>query len=296
MSSDKKSRNFVLCLGVQKAGTTWLHDYLDGHPQTDMGFTKEYHILETVSPRSGTRRLTEKKERAIKLLQRQEDPFTGANPGFWRRFSFYMDRESYYDYFTGLLQADGIFVTGDMTPDNSLATPEILQHLADGFARRKVNVKPVVLLRDPVERCWSAVRMGKKTALAGKSRRPEKGDGDDATLLRKSYKSKGRSHRTRYDELFNEIEKVFSRDAFYVGFYETLFTEEEIARLCNFLQVEYTPASFSKRVNVTEKTSDIPDDLRREVAEEYSAAYKYCADRWGRDFILGIWPNAHYVL
>lgn len=296
MSSDKPVRNFLLCLGVQKAGTTWLHDYLDGHTQTDMGFTKEYHILDTLSPESGATRLFEKRERAIKLLERKPDMFSGSNYGFWKRFAFYLDIETYYDYYTGLLQVDGVRLSGDMTPDNGLASVEMLQALQAGFLRRNIGVKPLILLRDPVERCWSAVRMGKRNAAAGKSSKPQKGDGDEATLLRQSYNSKGRSYRTRYEIIFSKIEQVFSRDEYFSSFYETLFTTEEIKRFCEFAQIDFEEPKFSKRLNVSEKASEISDDLRREVAQEFKATYYYCADRWGRELILNIWPNAHFVL
>lgn len=298
MNSEKMQRNFLLCLGVQKAGTTWLHDYLDGHTQADMGFTKEYHILDTLSPESGHTRLSDKQQRAIKLLERKnkDDVFSGSNYGFWKRFAFYLDMGTYYDYYTGLLQVDGVQLTGDMTPDNAVASADMLKDLKREFLRRNVGVKPVILLRDPVERCWSAVRMGKRTAIEGKNSKLQKGEGDEATLLRESYKSKGRTYRTRYEKIFSRIEQAFPQEQYFTGFYETLFTVEEIRRLCDFLKIDFQEPKFSKRVNVSEKTGDIPENLRREVALEYQATYQYCADRWGRDFILKVWPNAHFAL
>ncbi len=38
----------MLGLGAQKAGTTWLSDYLRSSPQYDYGFRKEYHVLDVV--------------------------------------------------------------------------------------------------------------------------------------------------------------------------------------------------------------------------------------------------------
>lgn len=40
MPSTSDTMFFVL--GAQKAGTTWLHKYLSGHPQVSMGPVKEY--------------------------------------------------------------------------------------------------------------------------------------------------------------------------------------------------------------------------------------------------------------
>jgi hypothetical protein len=37
---------FLLDVCCQKGGSSWLYDYLQKHPQADMGFQKEYHILD----------------------------------------------------------------------------------------------------------------------------------------------------------------------------------------------------------------------------------------------------------
>ena len=37
---------FVLGVGAQKAGTTWLHEYLASLPEVDLGFMKEYHVFD----------------------------------------------------------------------------------------------------------------------------------------------------------------------------------------------------------------------------------------------------------
>ena len=41
-------RTFVLGVGAQKAGTTWLHSYIASNATAHMGFTKEYHIWDAV--------------------------------------------------------------------------------------------------------------------------------------------------------------------------------------------------------------------------------------------------------
>ena len=39
---------FILGLGAQKAGTSWLHSTLSKNDNVHMGFTKEYHIWDFV--------------------------------------------------------------------------------------------------------------------------------------------------------------------------------------------------------------------------------------------------------
>ena len=44
---------FLLGLGAQKAGTAWMHRYLESSPQCDPGFRKEYHVWDAVDLPSG---------------------------------------------------------------------------------------------------------------------------------------------------------------------------------------------------------------------------------------------------
>jgi len=43
-TNKKNDKTFLLGLGHQKCGTTWLHEYLDGYPFFEKGFAKEYHV------------------------------------------------------------------------------------------------------------------------------------------------------------------------------------------------------------------------------------------------------------
>ena len=45
----KSEKVFILGVGCQKGGTTWLHKQLDKHPNVNMGFTKEYHVFDAPS-------------------------------------------------------------------------------------------------------------------------------------------------------------------------------------------------------------------------------------------------------
>ena len=38
---------FLLCIGCQKGGTTWLSEYLRGYPEVRLGARKEMHVLDS---------------------------------------------------------------------------------------------------------------------------------------------------------------------------------------------------------------------------------------------------------
>ena len=44
---------FLLGVGCQKGGTAWLHRYLEGSPQCDPGFRKEYHVWDALDLPAG---------------------------------------------------------------------------------------------------------------------------------------------------------------------------------------------------------------------------------------------------
>lgn len=151
-------KTFLLGVGAQKAGTTWLHDYLSHSPQADLGFTKEYHVFDSLTLPGSTKFRKLITRQAIKDL---EDPHSIGTPRpSVTRAAFLYDQEIYFDYFAGLLKRDGIRLTGDITPSYSGLSEETLLRIRDGFAARGIAVKPVFLMRDPVDRLQSMVRMG----------------------------------------------------------------------------------------------------------------------------------------
>jgi hypothetical protein len=42
------TKTFILGVGAQKGGTTWLHRQLNKNKNIDLGFRKEYHIFDAI--------------------------------------------------------------------------------------------------------------------------------------------------------------------------------------------------------------------------------------------------------
>lgn len=68
----------------------------------------------------------------------------------------------YYGYFANLLAAPDIRLTGDITPSYSGLSAATLAEIRDGMATRGVPTRVVFMMRDPVERSWSALRMSRR--------------------------------------------------------------------------------------------------------------------------------------
>ena len=112
---------FLLGVGAQKAGTTWLHAQLDRRRDADFGFLKEYHVHDALTlPAAG--------------FSNRRRP-SWLKPRTWRRQRFLDRPERYYAYFAARLRRRGIRLTGDITPSYSGLSVDTLRTIRRGFDR-----------------------------------------------------------------------------------------------------------------------------------------------------------------
>lgn len=282
------TKTFLLGLGAQKAGTTWLHDYLSTLDGVDMGFLKEYHVFDSRHPSEDRGRRAELIAKAQRLLGKPEVDFA-SKPRIWTYVSMLADPQNYFNYFTGLLSQPDVLVTGDITPSYSMLDTQELSMIREALGRRGVACKAIFLMRDPVERLWSAARMRRRE-------RPDVQHGSEDKMVLRALKRGGFAGRTRYEDTLSAMEAVFAPEEYMTGFYETLFQEAEVRRICAFLGLEYRAPEFDKRVNVSQKTAPLSDDTCRTVAQHFAPTYHAVAQRFGADTVRDLWPHARFVI
>ena len=136
-----------LCVGAQKAGTSWLYQQLERHPDFWMPPIKELHYFDQLNrtkrvhpPRCGD-------ERDTSFLESMEN----------LRGRFYLDLDSYGRLFCH----KGALLSGDISPAYSTLNDEIIARVVDRFP----NLKVIFLARDPVERAWSQLSMGMRLGM-----------------------------------------------------------------------------------------------------------------------------------
>ncbi len=277
---------FALGVGCQKGGTSWLHDYLASSPEAAAGFRKEYHVFDGVDLESEAwmrRRVMDRAAKAVEGL-REGRPAQPRWGDALRQAGFYADPESYFDYFTGLLRPDRVRLTMDITPSYALLSGERLRAIRGGFEARDVRVVPVLLLRDPVERISSMVRMNQH-------RRPDDFPGTAADWLRRLYARHDHESRTRYDLTLDSLEQAFAPEEMVVAFYEELFTEPVLRGICAALGIEYVEPDVGRVVNASPPSDPLPSELVHDVAAHYRGVYAAVAARFGADRVRGLWPN-----
>ncbi|MDG1737398.1 MAG: sulfotransferase, partial [Paracoccaceae bacterium] len=234
---------FLFGLGAPKAGTSWLHGYLAAHPDVYVPPMKELHFFNSVDGNLAGRlsKLDEKRakiedriERGVELptkLDELQDVRSLLEDGSDAAYRTYMTE-----------RADARAVMADITPAYGLLSLErLLEMQAMGKSRF------IYLMRDPVARLWSNVRMN-AVRIVKKS-----GDDLSATcnaLLQKVLggKSPALQARCDYASTLKNIANIDPKRVL-IAFYEELFTNETVTRICDFLEIAMMPAKFGQRVN-----------------------------------------------
>ncbi|TXI73812.1 MAG: sulfotransferase family protein [Limnohabitans sp.] len=273
---------FLLGVGAQKAGTTWLQDHFRRHPLADFGFAKEYHVFDALHVHEAQirERFLQRRIRAV-----TEPPDSAAVAARDRQLlRFLGDTRHYFDYFAHLLRpGTGKHLTGDVTPSYAALPAEVLAEIRAQLLKRGFEVRVLFLMRDPVERCISATRFG--------LRRDGVRDADEAAVLRATYASEGCELRTRYDRTMAAMEQAFPAHERLFMFYEELFTESSMRTVTDFLGVPWMAPDFERRLNVSRNGQSVDSGLRREVFRHYAPVYRYMAAREGAERLSRLWPS-----
>jgi hypothetical protein len=136
-----------LCVGAQKAGTSWLYRQLEAHPDFWMPPLKELHYFDQLNRTKRFHPPRCSDERDESFLQSMET----------LRAHFYLDLESY----GRLFRHKGPLLSGDISPAYSTLNDEIIERVVNHFPGLKV----IFLARDPVERAWSQLSMGVRLGM-----------------------------------------------------------------------------------------------------------------------------------
>lgn len=244
----------VYGMGATKAGTSWLHSYLSSHPDCHFRQLKELHYFDMLErgPRNrvanlqkfvgkleGKARLATA-ERKVKLERRICDIqawltlVDGDLP----------NDAAYLDYLMSGADED-TRVIGDITPAYAALSEDRFKQMAGVSAETKF----IYLLRDPLDRAWSHIRMNAKKKAGDQPLRVAKiaarqMDRFIAGDLR------GVDARSDYAGSIERLLAVVPRENVLIAFFEDLFTNKAVERITEFLGVRPMQADLEKIVHV----------------------------------------------
>lgn len=227
---------FLLNVGAEKAGTTWLHNYFRYH--------NDYHDI----------------GKELNIIQRDDlvPVFRTYAPGR-------DDLKQYFQFLVDTIKKHG--VTGDFTHYEG-STANIFRLFKDGLESHGITVVPVYIMRDPIERAWSAWNMlgGGSTDMPAPAR-----------FLARSY------FDCKYEETIQALDNVFGNTLYF--FYEEFFTQSNIDTICDALSIKRIPAQLSHAINQGNYSRDIPQSFIDSFGNTQKSrnAIKFIQKRFDRD-------------
>lgn len=300
-------KTFLLGVGCQKGGTTWLSSYLVTHPQCAMGVAKEYHTFDVLASmqqrqllkRTMLRLITNLKD-AIKAVDAAEALDIGPDARFpmteedreillrnMKKTEFCFDLEDYVRYFKSLSEPDPIRITGDITPEYAVLSADnfrSIRQLIEGSGH--FNCKVVFMMRDPIERILSSEKMSCRRL----------GFSEDKAIARTlaRYKTPANKTKSQYDITIRNLEAVFDPANIHYLFYEELFRDKDIAPTLDFLGLDPLVAPDFGHNPLPSGTvnAELPAEAIAKMQAFYAPTYDFIAERFGKARIAEIWRHA----
>ena len=290
----KKKKQFILGLGAQRTGSTWLRSQLHDCPEVNLGFCKEYHFLDALFvPEMNAYHLSrESNDHGLSILPLTlTKPWTGAQKSAMLA-AFVSNPTRYFQYFDDLwLRSSRITTVGDFTPSYSMLDRSGFDYARVELMRRGFQVKALFIMRDPVERIWSMTHQASKIKEMLSS-------GKDPTaraFTLENFTYPSAELRTRYERTIYELEQVFGENEIYYDFYERYISEERYSALLEFMDIKTANApKLHKPRNQSLLKQPIAENLAADVAKYYRSTYEFMEMRYG-DLMRTLWKGYEYL-
>jgi hypothetical protein len=268
-------RTLYLGLGAQKAGTSWLFRQLIESEKFSPGLCKEYHLFDYLH--------LDRLEFRARIGQRinnykEGDPTLNKDQKLELFDSFYEDTDNYYNYLDHLLKEDGSFTT-DITPAYANLDAGVLENIKKELNRRNIRVKVIFIMREPVCRLESQIRMKKRRdKTIGETSVNEMVREMNSSIKNHGFKSEG-----NYSFTVDQIDKVFSEDEALLTFYEEMFTVTGMQKLSDFFEVPISTFQPKKRFNMSPKVCLYSIDQLEQWRGNFDNQYEFVQSRFNFD-------------
>ncbi|MES2433866.1 MAG: sulfotransferase [Pseudomonadota bacterium] len=276
-----KEPTLLFCVGATKAGTSWLYEHLSAHPQCHFRTIKELHYfsLKTEAQFDGAlrgvdRKIAEMQARLDVVADDRKPAVAGrlADLIAWRAVLAHraIDLPAYRAFLRE--DAGDARLVGDVTPAYGLMTQQALA----GLSQVAADTRFVYLIRDPLARLWSHVRMiAQRTAP---DRFAQAAEAQMAAILNGDLSGEGKGIVARgdYVAILPKLMAAVPAKSLLVLFQEELMTLPGIARLSAHLGLTPAPAALDRRVHEG-KSLALSEALRARALLWLRPQYEYVA-------------------
>lgn len=248
----------VLGIGAPRAGTTWLAAYLGGHPEFYMSPLKELHYFDAHFLPEQCACFDHAYIHALVTL----GPDLGNRDHVRMRVDMIDDPGLYLKYFERFMGRERCF--GEISPAYCLLGRDMVREVAALHPR----VRFVYLLRNPVDRFISnAFHMVEFLDMA--SRHPDR-------FVLGALRSEHLLTRADYRNAIGEYEAGASGQVLYL-FYEKLFCDDAMRRLCDFCDLDFRPGAYGRRHNQskTDLAARVGETVRGQIYRRLAGQYAF---------------------
>lgn len=262
-------------IGAPKAGTSWLYEYFHGHPQCHLRAIKETHYFDALAHNNFDDRVAFLRKKAARLRGAGLVDDARDAEELAQVFSMNPDgHKPYVGYMTGGADA-GTRVVADITPGYANMGARWLAEMT----KVSLPVRFLYVLRDPVDRLWSHLKMIAERAI---------GVGDDFAMIVDQYLDhfvagarRPLTRRSDYKGNITRLLGVVPREWVRIDFFERLFRQDTVDAICRFAGLDSHPGRFGSRV-MEGAALAITDDqwhrAARALAPQYAFAREFFDD------------------
>lgn len=256
----RSSRPDLICIGAQKAGTTWLHGCLMCHPRVARHPVKEVHYFDAVAvPSMAAFNVSHFREatREVARLRAAGRPVPPLIQWRAEQHGRTIDDAWYADVFSNAPEGA---VRMDITPAYSLLPDAGVDHVV----RLCPDARILLMLRDPVARSFSQIRMEITRNEAPIDTRTMLG------LARQQHVVE----RSRYVEMLDRWSARVPPERFKVVFHDDIAVRPMalLEEICAFVGLDFEPRYFSEvatTVVFRGPEIEMPDEVRDFLVREH---------------------------
>jgi len=292
--------NLLICIGAQKAGTSWLDAILSkdkrfSKASNKFEHVKEIHYFDHLHTRDEALLLQDWRAYYLidmiknrgQLLRPMVKTFLAGNkreevlaqtietPDELSKRFVALTAEVNDDWYEDLLKCrDDQRYSLDITPDYSVLDKEAFSHMGNVSK----NLKMIYILRDPLDRAWSGILQRIKNSPGGIEAFAKTGLNDLNDLYKRCTIGLDVGARTNYRKTVENIYAAGLQDNLKVLFYDHISEkpEEFIDSIYDFIGMDSSPMKsqeylkeLSTRVYSTEGKIEIPEALEKKLIFYY---------------------------
>jgi hypothetical protein len=260
-------------VGATKAGTSWLWDWLRGHPQAHLRSIKELHWFDAIEGGRLHREAHAMRARLAEAEARGAAPARLADLRDWLAVLERGTEAAYLGYLAA--GADRARLVADVTPAYALLPEARLRQMA----ALGPDVRFLYILRDPLDRLWSHVRMiARRRAGTGEATpdrcrrilmRTIRGDEPEIAV------------RSDYVGALTRLAAAVEPVRLKLQVFEEMFAQPAMDRLAAWLGLAPHPAQVAVRVHAGVDV-DVPVAAMARAREWLAPQYDHAARVLGR--------------